>query len=195
MSSKAIRYDEYHNLDINWYFVDRHHHLICVASGGGRIPKIIGESISRNDLIHSSVLSSAPLFEPAHNPSLSEYINFSDIDSQQYFSSFDFVASRGFYAFDKVHLSDQEDEKYVLVSYPRRIENSHIYPNSPNLPYLVLSLARLNRRRARDYAKSLVQIPALDLQMIGKNIFDNPPYFDSSVNLIELVNDANVLHI
>lgn len=192
MSSDSIRYEEYRNFDINWYFVDRHQHLICVASGGGRLPAIISESISRNDAIHSSVLSSDPLFEPLRNPRLGEYINLSEIDLEQYYSSFDFVASRGFYAFDKINLNNSEHGEYVLVSYPNRTDFPDSYFLSPHLPYLVLSLAR--NYPESNYAKSLVKIPVLDIQIIGKKGEDKLPWVESRLNLIDIVDAARVLY-
>jgi hypothetical protein len=150
------------NLDINWYFLDRNMHMICVASGGGELPQFVAEAAQRNDSIHSAFIESTPLFESERNPNLTEYINLSNIDSEQYYETFDFIARLGFYAFDKINISDPTDKRYILVAYPK-LPNSGVFP----IHFLGM-VSNLIKQHPRKFRKIINSFPVLDVEIVKK---------------------------
>lgn len=103
--------------DINWYFFDKDHHIISVASAGGNLPKFLNSGINSNDAFHSILLSTPPSFEIERNPVIRNR-NIGDEDF--YYYTFDELAKRGIYAFDKINPSDRNESRYILVSYPKK---------------------------------------------------------------------------
>lgn len=171
MNNKISPEEDWSAFDLNWYFADRYMRMIAVASGGGQLPDFIQESLDSNDRIHRQIVESDALFESVRNPLIQEYIDFSEVETEEYFSTFDQLARIGFFAFDKVNLSDPTNDQYVLVSYPK-------WPRTRNgdrkLPLLHFMLALSERTNSQlSYRSALKTLPVLDV-----NLFNNrPPFF------------------
>lgn len=106
-------------LDINWYFRDFWNRFCVVASAGGKLPDYILQNSESNDEFHSIVMDLPEVYESVRNEEALNHlkgINFQAIEF--YFSDFESLAKRGFYVFDRLNISNPEDDEYLLVAYP-----------------------------------------------------------------------------
>lgn len=123
----AYSLQEQLTLDLDWYFRDRFNRICVAASGGGLLPESIAEQSERNDSFHDLILKQPLEFKIARNPNINDYIQ--GVDNQNidtYFSSFEELARRGVFAFDKLKLNEPTNGVYILAVYP--IYNSEIDP-------------------------------------------------------------------
>lgn len=116
------------SLDINWYFADRFNRLCVAASAGGLLPNQIAES-ETNDTFHSLIMARPQEFKVARNESILNFIEgFENQNIDAYYNSFEELASRGVFAFDKLRLQDPEDGFYILAAYPVYDTETDPYP-------------------------------------------------------------------
>lgn len=164
--------------DINWYFHDSNKYIVSVASAGGKLPDFINETISSNDIFHSHLLKSKPRFEIDRNPELEKYINISDIENKKkYYGTFDELASRGVYAFDKMDISSRDDGRYILVSYPANYCSCSPYFCRHHLEWM---------------QKKKLNLPRFDIEIIKGCQFKRP--FENNfepINIVDVVNNSN----
>ncbi|MDD2941768.1 MAG: hypothetical protein PHC51_02450 [bacterium] len=170
MSEKEIIEFEGRYVDINWYFLDSNRHIVSVASAGGRLPMYLGELSLVNDFIHSRLLLAPPAFKIARNPFLSEFIDLDADKVEEYFSTFDELAMRGVWAFDKVDISNCDDPRYILVSYPLmwpkcKIRHARKYWYVINR-WIIKMVAPRSRR---------FKLPLFDLKIINHGDDENVP--------------------
>lgn len=117
----AYSIQEQHSRDLDWYFIDGNKKLIHVATGGGKLPKIIEENDEQNENLHSQILQLPIQFEIEVNPILNEFVSFENDELRElYLTDFSEMAGRGFISIDKSNLGIFEDGIYHIVAYPKR---------------------------------------------------------------------------
>ncbi len=157
--------DQY-SLDINWYFADRFNRLIVAASGGGVLPTRIVENDENNELFHKLVLELPIRFKVARNENVTNQIEgLTSENLDFYFRDFEALASRGFYVFDKLRLTNPEDGNYLLVAYPIYNTYTDTYPIEkdklsliPKTKRAIISRANQTLFESNFYAKDIVSI-------------------------------------
>jgi hypothetical protein len=116
----AYSIEEQNSRDLDWYFVDGNKRLIHVATGGGKLPKIIEENDELNENLHSQILQLPIRYDIEINPLLSEFVNFENNELRElYLTDFNEMAGRGIISLDKSNLGIFEDGIYHIVAYPK----------------------------------------------------------------------------
>ena len=116
----AYSIQEQHSRDLDWYFVDGKKKPIHVATGGGKLPKIIEENDEQNENLHAQILQLPIQFEVEVNPILNEFVSFENDELRElYLVDFNEMAGRGFISIDKSNLGIFEDGIYHIVAYPK----------------------------------------------------------------------------
>ncbi|WP_166920253.1 hypothetical protein [Flavobacterium poyangense] len=105
---------EQQSLDIDWFFTDGKY-VAFVASGGGRLPKSISESLDYN-LLSSYFRNLAEKSEIEINGNLSDVLKMEP--DERYLEDFTLMAKRGLYSFDKTILNNFLELNYHLVASP-----------------------------------------------------------------------------
>lgn len=115
----SIEYQHYN--DINCFLLDGDHTLIHVASAGGKLPKLIEKNDRKNRDFQREIRTFQPQYDVEINPSLQQILSSSEnsqLNIEMYLRDFKLMARRGFYSFDKTHISNFDDEHYHLVAWP-----------------------------------------------------------------------------
>ncbi|MFD1015717.1 hypothetical protein [Winogradskyella rapida] len=116
----AYSIQEQHSRDLDWYFIDGNKKPIHVATGGGKLPKIIEENDEKNENLHAQILQLPIQYEIEINPILNEFVNFENEELRElYLTDFNEMAGRGFISLDKSNLGNFEDGIYHIVAYPK----------------------------------------------------------------------------
>lgn len=123
--------------DIDWFIIDIKNKPIHVASAGGRLPNYILD----NDRLNKNILKSLRKSEKEDfpfeiNPNLNQILEFeSERMRFLYLRDFIFMASKGFYSYDKTILGNFENPMYHLVAWPTNsiILDIEMYSTIPHL--------------------------------------------------------------
>ncbi|MFC0780868.1 hypothetical protein [Flavobacterium sp. HJSW_4] len=97
---------------------------IHIATGGARIPFYLRNLLKHNDRVYDTFFNDSTKYETQLNLNLDtivyakEFDKNEDFSIQNYLSSFQKIASKGFYSFDKTNISDPLDNEFHLVAYP-----------------------------------------------------------------------------
>ncbi|WP_160711443.1 hypothetical protein [Chitinophaga solisilvae] len=107
-------------IDTDWFFLDNYGHIAVVASAGGLLPESVSADMEKLKKMISffrslPVLSNDIILE---EDVLQKIGNFSDKGKENYLKDLYFMASRGFYYFDKVILNEYTDFRYFLKAKP-----------------------------------------------------------------------------
>lgn len=107
-------------IDTDWYFFDRKGQIAIVASAGGLLPESVSSNMNRLKRMIEyfrslPVLSNDIVIE---EDVLKLVHNYSSGQKEAYLRDLYFMASRGFYYFDKVILNDYFDFRYYLKAKP-----------------------------------------------------------------------------
>ena len=105
--------------DIDW-FAFYENKYIHVASAGGYLPEVVNNR--ENLRFIQDYVKKLPLEEHEIIKNIKEVVSILKIPEEQlevYFESFENMAKKGFYSYDKVDINDIEDNKYILVAYPK----------------------------------------------------------------------------
>lgn len=106
--------------DIDWYFVDHQGALMHLTSAGGRLPDIVVERNTENDLINRVVNTLPEQFEVEINQELDGIVLFEDQNLRAlYLEDFVAMAKRGLFSYDKTVLGDFNEPRYHLVAGPK----------------------------------------------------------------------------
>ena len=105
--------------DIDW-FAFYEGKYIHVASAGGLLPQIVNDRTKLRFL--QKYVKELPLGNHEIVKNIKQVISGHNLSEEQlddYFESFENMAKKGFYSYDKVDINDTEDNKYILVAYPK----------------------------------------------------------------------------
>jgi hypothetical protein len=100
--------------DIDWFFTNNYN-VVFVASGGGKLPQSVVQSIADSEILLAFFKSLPIISEVIINPNLDKII--SNVD-EYYLADFTYFSKRGLFSFDKTHLNDFLDPSYHLVAKP-----------------------------------------------------------------------------
>ena len=124
----AYSIEEQLTLDINWYFIDHFNRLCVATSAGGLLPVIIAENEENNMKFHDIVLELPEKYEAGRNVKIIEYLEGVNVDNvEYYFRSFEILARKGLYVFDRCKPSINYNSEYYLVAYPVKYIDG-VYP-------------------------------------------------------------------
>jgi hypothetical protein len=105
---------EQQSLDIDWFFTDEKH-IAFVASGGGKLPKSIAESVDYN-LLSNYFRNLPEKTEVKINENLREILKM--VPDERYLADYLAMAKKGIYSFDKTVLNNFLEPNYHLVASP-----------------------------------------------------------------------------
>jgi hypothetical protein len=106
---------EQQSLDIDWFFITGQD-IAFVASGGGKLPQSVAQSLEGNKLLSSFFRSLPVISEVIINPDLSMIIT--TPINEQYLVDFMEMTKRGLFSFDKTILNNFSESHYHLVAKP-----------------------------------------------------------------------------
>lgn len=107
-------------IDTDWYFLDNSGQIAVVASGGGLLPESVSSDMGKLAKM-VEYFRSLPVL--SNDIIVEEYVlklidNYNEKQKTAYLRDLYFMASRGFYYFDKIVLSDYFDFGYYLKAKP-----------------------------------------------------------------------------
>lgn len=107
-------------IDTDWYFTDSNNQIAIVASGGGLLPESTSSDKERLTRMikyfRSLPVSSNDII--IEDQVLQLIDNYNEKQETAYLKDAYFMASRGFYYFDKMILNDYSDFRYYLKAKP-----------------------------------------------------------------------------
>lgn len=127
-------------IDTDWYFMDKFGKIAIVASAGGLLPDPIAADMDRLERM-IAYFRSLPVL--SNEITIEEHIlerveNYAKEQRDAYLKDLYFMASRGFYYFDKIELNNYFDFRYELKAKPSvpfiiNSNDSSIYEILPNI--------------------------------------------------------------
>ena len=121
--------DNYRDYDLDWFFKvgDKYIH---VASAGGEVPEAIKGRFAQFHEILQAISEIPSEFSPIiDEPKLLEHLHLREGENPEGYEAFVLffkgMAMKGFYSFDKQHITDQEDNHYILVAEPGLNSKTH----------------------------------------------------------------------
>lgn len=104
------KFDDFKSIDIDWYFLDRNFNIASLASGGGKLPMFVFNSMKRHQILQDYFNNSGFIGDFS--------IKYKFINRYPDYSSFTNAAKKGLFSFDKEKLGDSNDYFYNLISVP-----------------------------------------------------------------------------
>jgi len=129
MIDKESLTDYYYSFDINWFLTNEAGIVVCFASSGGNIPKLVLKFYEELEVINSHICSLPSVSKTIFNPFLEEiYLDQSKkvIENTKRESSF--WSNKGVVFFDKSLTNNPDNSNYHLLSYPENPISFHSLP-------------------------------------------------------------------
>jgi len=106
-------------IDLDWFAIDENNNVIHFASGGGKLPQIIRESVEEDRSLRMFVRSLPQISGVILSKDLSNYVDLGDQKGREaYLHDFTNMARRGLFSFDKTYPGKQVSHLYHLVCIP-----------------------------------------------------------------------------
>ncbi|ROH98825.1 hypothetical protein EGI16_19880 [Chryseobacterium sp. G0240] len=111
---------EQQTLDIDWFFTDGKY-IGFVASGAGKLPKTVANSVKNNKKLVSYFRNLPQISDAIVSPLLDNLLTkiFGSGVDEKYLRDFISLTQKGLYSFDKTNLNDFMDNHYHLVTIPK----------------------------------------------------------------------------
>ncbi len=119
MIDKESLTEYYCSFDINWFLTNEEGFVVCFASSGGIIPKLVLKFYEELEVINSYLFSLPSISKTIFNPFLEEiYLDQSKKVIENLKRESSFWSNKGVIFFDKSLINNPDDSEYHLVSYP-----------------------------------------------------------------------------
>lgn len=119
MIDKESLTEYYYSFDINWFLTNEEGIVVCFASYGGIIPKLVLKFYEELEVINSHICSLPSVSKTIFNSFLKEiYLDQSKKIIENIKRESSFWSNKGVIFFDKSLTNNPDNSNYHLVSYP-----------------------------------------------------------------------------
>jgi hypothetical protein len=109
----------YCSFDIDWFLTNEEGNIVCFASSGGKIPKLVLEFYEELDSVDKCLRSLPSISKTIFNPFLEEiYLGQSKNVIENIKRESSFWSNKGVIFYDKSVVNNPDNSEYHLVSYP-----------------------------------------------------------------------------
>lgn len=116
----------YRQYDLDWFFIVGNK-LCHAASAGGNLPHSIINLLEKYSTVLMKIADLPSSYKVEVNPHIHQQLNGQNnvLGMKMYLNTFEGMASKGCYSFDRLNLSDSNDDTYILVANPEINDNNH----------------------------------------------------------------------